>query len=282
MRLLAVGDLHLTYAANRAALEALAPHPEDWLLVAGDVAESMERIVDGLAALVQRFARVIWVPGNHELWTEGPSGLRGVARYEELVRRCRELGVLTPEDEFATWPADGSLIAPCFVGYDYSFAPEGLDPEAARDWAREQGIVCTDEYRLHPDPHADMVQWCHHRVATTEARLARMPPDASAILVAHWPLRQDLVRLFRIPRFSPWCGTRLTEDWHLRFPVQVAVTAHLHMRSTDWRGGVRFEEVSLGYPRHWRRERGLGHYLRQVLPGPEAPPDGEAGPLWHP
>jgi 3',5'-cyclic AMP phosphodiesterase CpdA len=281
MRLLAVGDLHLSYAANRAALDALAPHPGDWLLVAGDVAESLQRIVAGLALLAERFARVIWVPGNHELWT-GASGLRGEARYHELVRRCRAVGVLTPEDAWPTWPGDGSVIAPVFLGYDYSFAPDGLDPEEARAWAAEHDIVCTDEYRLYTEPHADMVSWCHHRVARTEARLARVPADRGIVLLAHWPLRRDLVRLIRIPRFSPWCGTRLTEDWHTRFPMKVVVTGHLHLRSTDWLDGVRFEEVSLGYPRHWRQERGLDPYLREILPGPEPPSDGEAGPRWYP
>jgi hypothetical protein len=29
---------------------------------------------------------------------------------------------------------------------------------------------------------------------------------------------------------------------------------------------VRFDEVSLGYPRDWRRDRGIAWYLRQVLP----------------
>jgi hypothetical protein len=30
---------------------------------------------------------------------------------------------------------------------------------------------------------------------------------------------------------------------------------------------VRYEEVSLGYPRDWRSERGLEWYLREILPG---------------
>jgi hypothetical protein len=54
-----------------------------------------------------------------------------------------------------------------------------------------------------------------------------------------------------MPRFSIWCGTRRTEDWHLRFNAAVVASGHLHIRSTSYRDGVRFEEVSLGYPRQW-------------------------------
>jgi hypothetical protein len=85
------------------------------------------------------------------------------------------------------------------------------------------------------------------------------------VLVGHWPLRRDLVRLGRVPRYAPWCGTRLTEDWHVRFGAAVVVSGHLHARATDVRDGVRFEEVSVGYPRDWDATRGLASYLRRIL-----------------
>ena len=56
------------------------------------------------------------------------------------------------------------------------------------------------------------------------------------------------------------------------------MAGHLHVRTTDWIDGVRFEEVSLGYPRHWRRDRGIDGYLREILPGPAGGPmAGRAG-----
>ena len=78
-----------------------------------------------------------------------------------------------------------------------------------------------------------------------------MPIEHPLVLINHFPLRQDLVRLSTIPRFSLWCGTRYTENWHTRFRAAVVISGHLHRPATDWRDGVRFEEVSLGYPREW-------------------------------
>jgi hypothetical protein len=63
-----------------------------------------------------------------------------------------------------------------------------------------------------------------------------------------------------------WCGTSRTEDWHTRFRARAVVSGHLHFRTTLFRHGVRFEEVSLGYPRDWRQTRGIGWYLREILP----------------
>jgi hypothetical protein len=74
------------------------------------------------------------------------------------------------------------------------------------------------------------------------------------------------VRIPRIPRFTPWCGTRRTEDWHRRYRAVVAVSGHLHVRRTDWRDDTRFEEVSLGYPKQWDQAKGVAAYLREIMP----------------
>jgi hypothetical protein len=97
--------------------------------------------------------------------------------------------------------------------------------------------------------------------------LSEIPESHGVVLVGHFPLRSDLVRIPRIPRFSIWCGTERTGNWHRRFRAVVVVSGHLHVRATDWRDGVRFEEVSLGYPHQWQEERGIAAYLREILPG---------------
>lgn len=266
MKLYAISDLHLLHAANRTALLGMAAQPEDWLIVAGDVGETEKLFTAGMALLARRFARVFWTPGNHDLWTlPSENGApRGVAKYERLVAVCRELGILTPEDPFVRWP-NGPLIAPIFTLYDYSFRPDDVPAEAAVSWAIESGVLCNDEYLLHPDPHPSREAWSAARVRYTNTRLQEAA--GPLILVSHFPLRQDLVRLKRIPRFSIWCGTRATESWHTRYPVQSVIYGHLHIRGTHFRDGVRFESVSLGYPYQWQPELGIKPYLRQILPG---------------
>lgn len=286
MKLWAISDLHVGYPKNWQALTDLSPRPDDWLIVAGDVGETFQQLRDVFTLLGSRFAQLVWVPGNHELWTHKSceSPLRGEARYQALVELARDHGVLTPEDAYTPWPNQPELfVCPLFLGYDYSFAPDGSTPDEAKAWAREQGIVAADERLMHPDPHPTLQAWCAARLAHTRARLEALPEGSQTILINHWTMRQDLVRLpERIQRFSPWCGTRATQDWHRRFRAQAVVTGHLHMRATDWRDGTRFEEVAIGYPRHWHVDRGLDSYLREIVPGPPAPhPTGHAGPSWH-
>lgn len=269
MRLLAISDLHLGHARNREALAALPAFPDDWLIVAGDVGENLTQLAYAWGLLTARFAKVIWTPGNHELWSrpdESPT-MRGTVRYGAFVHLCREFGVITPEDPYPVWPASTvpTTIAPTFLLYDYSFRPADVDRARAVDWAREHDILCGDELLLHPDPYPTRDAWCEARCAITEARLAEVPAHHDVVLVNHFPLRYDLAHLPRIPRFSIWCGTTRTEEWHRRFRATVVVSGHLHIRSTQYRDGVRFEEVSLGYPAQWDRSRGIASYFRRIL-----------------
>jgi 3',5'-cyclic AMP phosphodiesterase CpdA len=275
-RLWATSDLHVGYAENRAIVtDDLRPaDPGDWLIVAGDVAEKAADVEWALGTLAERFARVVWVPGNHELWTHGqdPLRLRGRDRYEHLVDACRRLGVLTPEDDYPTWTGAGGpvVVAPLFLLYDYTFRTPGADTAArALEIAYAAGVVCTDEMLLHPDPYPDRPGWSAARVDATEARLAALPAGTRTVLVNHWPMTRLPTRILRHPEFAIWCGTERTADWHVRFGAAAVVYGHLHIPRTTYEDGVRFEEVSLGYPREWKRHgirRGL---LREVLPDVE-------------
>jgi 3',5'-cyclic AMP phosphodiesterase CpdA len=279
VKLYAVSDLHLHYPENRKALRELAPHPDDWLIVAGDVGHSVEHLDYAWEVLGRRFAKLFWVPGNHELWSParepgragGPPG-RGVTRYEQLVAVCREHGVLTPEDPFEAWPGElpdglGScLVAPLFVLYDYSFRPKSVALEDAVAWAGEHEVLATDEALLHSDPYPSKADWCAARVEVTEKRLAEASARSPLVLVNHFPLKERHVTVPAIPRFRIWCGTRKTEDWPERFRAHAVVYGHLHVRTSRVEDGVRYDEVSLGYPRNWNVERGVEPYLRQILP----------------
>jgi predicted phosphodiesterase len=291
-RLYALGDLHLSFKGNREALSALTAHPEDTLILCGDVGESSDHLVLAFRTTRALFKHVVWVPGNHELYTlpplNTPGRARGEAKYHECVALAREYGILTPEDPFHRWEGKGGpcIIAPLLTLYDYSFRPDNVSQERAVEWAKEEGVEATDEALLLPDPYPTKEAWCDALVTRAERKLE----DAAAeglplVLVNHWPLRKDLVTIPRIPRFSIWCGTTRTKDWHTRFNAKVVVTGHLHVRRTDLIDGVRFEECSLGYPRQWQdaRERGsdINDMMREILPGPSAPADGSSGTIWR-
>jgi 3',5'-cyclic AMP phosphodiesterase CpdA len=269
VRLWAIADLHVGFQENRAAVEALPAHPDDWLIVGGDTGDTPAQLDFVLRTLTPRFQQLVWVPGNHELWTprDHPVERRGEVHYQRLVALCQRYGVLTPEDPYAIWPGDGPprAIVPLFLLFDYSFAPDGMTQEDALHWAARDGLRSADEELLHPYPYPSRSAWCHARVQAAAARLDRLADDVRLIIVNHFPFRADHAVLPRIPRFRIWCGTRLTEDWHRRYNVEAVIYGHLHLRASRVLDGVRFEEVSLGYPRQWDPARGAGAYLRPIV-----------------
>jgi 3',5'-cyclic AMP phosphodiesterase CpdA len=273
-RLLAVSDLHVGYPENREVVAGLRPERDgDWLVVAGDVGEQAADVEWALRTLAGRFAVVIWVPGNHELWTHprDPVQLRGEERYRYLVGMCRDLGVLTPEDPYPVWPGAGgpAVIAPLFVLYDYTFRPAGAaTKDEALALAYQAGVVGTDERLLHPDPYPSREAWCQARLAITERRLDERPAGLPVILVNHFPLTREPTDILRYPVFAQWCGTTATARWHVRYGAAAVVYGHLHIPRTTWQDEVRFEEVSCGYPREWQPRGPAPGPPRQILPDP--------------
>jgi len=269
MRLYAISDLHLDRRVNREAVLRLPDHGDDWLILAGDVGDTVDDLRFAIEQFGRRFARLLWVPGNHELWSE-PSGLGGVAKYQRLVALCREHGVVTPEDPYPAFACRGRRyrLAPLFLLYDYSFRPPEVPLDGAVDWSADSGVLAADELYLEPTPYPTRADWCRARCSETKRRLVEARrADERLLLINHWPLRFEMAWLPRIPRFSIWCGTRCSEDWHVRFGAAVVIYGHLHIRGSYFRDGVRFEEVSLGYPRQWHPQLGIETYLREILPG---------------
>lgn len=255
--LFAVSDLHISCPANQRVLDGLHPDSHnDWLIVAGDVAHTFDDVKRALRLLARRYAKVIWAPGNHELWTTPQDyvQLRGETRYEALVHMCQDNGILTPEDEFAIWqgPTGPLTIVPIFQLYDYSWrAPGTTTKKESLEYALRTGVFCADEIMLHPDPYPDRDSWCEARLLKSERRLSALGPKVKTVLVSHWPLIRQPTQRLRFPEFAQWCGTTQTFDWHKRFQAEVVIYGHLHIPRTSHYDGVRFEEVSLGYPNEW-------------------------------
>ncbi|WPH00462.1 Hypothetical protein R9X50_00329100 [Acrodontium crateriforme] len=292
MRLWAIADTHISFKANRDEFAKLkGKGPNDGLILAGDVGETLEHLSESFEIAKKHFKTVFWVPGNHELYSPSTAAaseahLKGEAKYMACVMMAQKHGVLTPEDDFMTWVYEDSegfqvaaVICPIFTLYDYSFRPSDVPRENALEWAMEEGIRATDEVLLHPDPYATRDEWCARLVSQSETKLERAAEGGlPLVIINHWPLREDTIFIPKVPRFSLWCGTKKTADWHTKYHAKVVVTGHLHVRRTDWIDGVRFEEVSLGYPKQWQEAKAEGHdinsLLREILPGPPLPKPG--------
>lgn len=258
----AVSDLHVAAQGNRDLVSRLVTpqRPGDWLIVAGDVAERTSTILDTLRELSERFAQVIWVPGNHELFSRPSDEVHAEDKYRELVRGCQSMGVLTPEDPYPSFA--GRTIVPMFTLYDHSWRDPLITVEKALRNAEGNGVVFTDQVAI--APYVDVPLWCQRRLGYTVRRLSKV--SGPTVLINHWPLVREVTARIRLPEIALWSGSRHTQDWPVRFGAETVIYGHLHIPVATEVDGVRHVEVSLGYPRErersldQRRERNLWPY----------------------
>ena len=180
------------------------------------------------------------------------------ARPGALRRTRRDLPAtsarLTPEDPYPQWPGEpDTFIVPMFLLFDYRSGPRTCRRGRRRLGARERRrlrrrAACSIRSRGRRGS-----AWCQARCAATEARLDALPDRR-----AHGA-RQSLAASLR-PRAAAAHSALLDLVRHDAPPktgraairARVVVSGHLHLRTTLWRHGVRYDEVSLGYPRDWR------------------------------
>jgi len=70
MRVFALSDIHIDYSENAKWIEnlSIAEYQDDVLILAGDVSDIQKLLDWGLNIFTKRFKKVLFVPGNHELW----------------------------------------------------------------------------------------------------------------------------------------------------------------------------------------------------------------------
>ncbi len=254
----------------RKAVTCLPGFHEDWIIIAGDISNKIEHIHFAFEQFTGKFEKVIWVPGNHDLWIksgdeEMPSSEE---KYDLLIKICREYNVVSPEDEYIQYKNGQSVyyIVPAFLLYDYSYAPENIDSECAVNWAVEENVLCSDEIFIVTKEHVHISDWCKQRILYTENRLEQLDSSIPIVLINHFPLLENLVKCDSHPRFKIWCGTTQTKNWHMKYNIKKVVYGHLHTPSSDIIDDTFFEEVSVPYPvedfTHFRLEE----CLRQIIP----------------
>lgn len=119
MRVFALSDLHIDYTGNKQWVADLSAgdYRNDVLILAGDVSDSIQRLDWCLSTLVARFKKVLYVPGNHELWVirdEAPG--TSLDKFQQVLRSVESCGV-----SMQPFHANGLSIVPLLAWYDYSF-----------------------------------------------------------------------------------------------------------------------------------------------------------------
>src|SRR5688572_9822558 len=110
MRVFALSDVHVDFQPNARWISALskADYRDDLLLLGGDVSDLLQRLEWCLTELSRRFAVVLFVPGNHELWVARDTEHQTSLQKFEAIRKVTRDGGASME----SFHTDGLCVHP--------------------------------------------------------------------------------------------------------------------------------------------------------------------------
>lgn len=254
---------------------------DDVLLVAGDVCDDIILLENTLAVLAERFSRVFYCVGNHELWIRPADEALGLAdsltKLQRVLAVCAELGVATaPERLGNVW------IAPLHSWHHTSWDTEpdipgvpGATPMTIADYA-----ACRWPTSV-PGGGApgslDLAEWFDEmNDASLWSELLATRSECDVISFSHFLPRLELLpekRFLFFPNLAKASGSVPLQRRLEALKPDIHVFGHSHFAWDACLGGVRYIQAPLSSPaeRHRRlRTVCFDAFMQQGQRDPEA------------
>lgn len=237
MRVFAVSDVHVDYEANAKWIAELSTqdYRDDFLILAGDVSDSLRLLEVCLTSLAERFRQVFYVPGNHELWViRDAQGMTSIDKFQEVCARAARCGA-----SLRPFHNRKLSIVPLLGWYDYSFGEPGV----------ELKTLWMDFRACRWPAHLGMDEIVGY-FAEMNQPLAR-PATGTLISFSHFLPRIDIMPPY-LPRqhrmLYPVLGSTLLGQQIKEISPDIHVYGHSHLNRRVLIDGVTYINNALGYP----------------------------------
>jgi hypothetical protein len=233
MRLFATSDLHTDYKENFLWLKELSDteYRDDTLIVAGDVSDRVEIIRETLLLLRSKFRKLLFTPGNHELWVRGAK-INSIEKFQLILDLCDELDIATKPLRL-----ENLWVVPLFSWYDGVFEPD------MRAWADFHFCKWPEDVAPLPD----------YFLRLNEPHLKSY--DAPVISFSHFIPRSELLPPKEYLRIS-WLGNvsvcAALDNQIRQLNSTVHICGHTHTTFDVVIDDVRYVQNAVRYPRERR------------------------------
>jgi predicted phosphodiesterase len=242
MRVFALSDIHIDYPENARWIADLSmtDYQDDVLILAGDVTDTLSLLEWCLTTLVKRFRKVLFVPGNHELWV-----IRGDDREKNSMQKFDEVCAVVESSgaSMQAFRGGGVSIVPLLGWYDYSFG-EPSD-ELRSIWM---------DYRACRWPNGFTEKEVAAHFAALNDSHVSVPGD-KVITYSHFLPRIDVMPDF-IPSASrvlyPILGSTQLDRQLRKLDADIHVYGHSHVNRNVEIDGVTYINNAFGYPTETR------------------------------
>jgi Icc-related predicted phosphoesterase len=238
MRIFATSDIHVDYEANASWVANLstADFRDDVLILAGDISDSLRLLGWCLGAFSERFKKVFFVPGNHDLWVVRDSqDKNSFDKFRDVMAVARSSGACTESLRMRR-----VSIVPLLGWYDYSFGDPSeelksvwMDYHACR-WPAGFGVPAISAHFAALNRGCDVVEG--DKIITFSHFLPRID-----LMPAQIPKDQQ--------KLYPVLGTIRLEEQLRRINPSIHVYGHSHVNRRVSKQGVAYINNAFGYPR---------------------------------
>ncbi|CAE7364106.1 unnamed protein product [Symbiodinium sp. CCMP2592] len=284
MRVFGISDVHTDWEENFDHLAALpvGPFKDDALLVAGDVSHDLGVLQRTMRLLLERFAHVFFVPGNHDVYVGVAAQPRSASFACPSDGSCsgRRPKVWTRPVRF---PSQKLTIVPLLSWYHEEFDSEPDVPMWSKAAARRHSRIALlgDEMECSWPPQlgktpaernlnlAQCFDAANDKHATKQALQRPSSSSASVEMVSfqdavaarrrgehvlsmsHFLPRLELLpekRFLYFPQLAKASGSRFLADRLSRLQPTLHLFGHTHFAWDQTLKGVRFLQAALGSP----------------------------------
>jgi len=237
MRVFAISDLHVDYEVNQQWVAQLSAtdYRRDLLILAGDVCDSIPLLESSLGTLARRFAKVLYIPGNHEMWVHRDqypgTSLDKFQRIRRIVEGC---GV-----SMQPFHCNDLSVVPLLGWYDYSFGEP--TPELLESWMDYRACRWPDHFS-----HREITEYflrCNDAVLEVK--------NETIISFSHFLPRIDLMPNY-VPgnqrMLYPVLGSTGLEAQIRRLRPAIHVYGHSHINRNLKLDDVLYVNNAFGYP----------------------------------
>ena len=241
MRVFALSDIHIDYDVNARWIADLssAEYQDDVLILAGDVTDTRRLFEWCFITLATRFKKVLFVPGNHDLWViREDREKHSLQKFDDVCAIVESTGA-----SMQAFRERGVSIIPLLTWYDYSF---GEPSEELRSmWMDYRACRWPSGYT-----EKDVAA---HFAALNDKHVS--VADDTVITYSHFLPRIDLMPGY-IPCASkllyPILGSTRLERQLRRFNPNIHVYGHSHVNRHVHIEGVSYINNAFGYPSETR------------------------------
>jgi predicted phosphodiesterase len=237
LRIFTISDIHIDYKENAKWLWGISKNDfiEDVLILAGDVCSNMQTVIKAFVSLKNCFKEVLFIPGNHDLWSNRKTNERNSFENFDLIKTIAgNCGIIMEPVHFKS-----VSIIPLLGWYDYSFGEPSA--ELYDMWVDYTACRWPDGYD-------------ENKITKTFISMNSVyqkKADETLISFSHFVPRIDVMPYF-IPQnkkiLYPVLGTLLLEKQIRKLNADIHIYGHTHVNNNVTISGVEYINNAYGYP----------------------------------